>query len=56
MKLPTSGVEVSYSTRYYKFLDEDIPAIMSDKRIDPNWADYKAGRDAVMDWILSYGK
>jgi len=56
MKLPNSGVLVSYSTKYYKFLDEDVPAVMPDKRIDPTWTDYKAGRDAVMDWILSENK
>ena len=54
MKLPNSRLTVSYSTRFYKFLDEDVPAVMPDKRIDPTWADYKAGRDPVMDWILSY--
>jgi len=54
MKLPNSRLTVSYSTPYYKFLDEDVPAVMPDKRIDPNWTDYKAGRDPVLDWILSY--
>ena len=53
MKLLNSGLVVSYSTKYYKFLDEDAPAVMPDKRIDPNWLDFKAGRDPVMDWILS---
>lgn len=53
MTLPNSRLVVSYSTRYYKFLDEDVPAVMPDTRIDPNWADYKAGRDPVMEWILS---
>jgi D-alanyl-D-alanine carboxypeptidase len=56
MKLPNSGIEISYSTKYYKLLEEDTPAVMPDKRIDPNWDDYKAGRDAVMDWILSYNQ
>jgi hypothetical protein len=54
LKLPNSRLTVSYSTRYYKFLDEEVPAVMPDKRIDPAWPDYKAGRDPVMDWILSY--
>jgi hypothetical protein len=53
MTLPNSGLVVSYSTRYYQFLDEDVPAVMPDKRIDPNWEDFQAGRDPVMDWILS---
>lgn len=55
MTLPNSRLVVSYSTRYYKFLEEDAPAVMPDKRIDPNWADFRAGRDPVMDWILSLG-
>lgn len=53
MTLPNSRVVVSYSTKYYKFLDEDVPAVMPDKRIDPTWTDFKAGRDPVMEWILA---
>jgi hypothetical protein len=53
MTLPNSRLVVSYSTRYYKFMEEDVPAVIPDKRIDPNWADFQAGRDPVMEWILS---
>lgn len=53
MTLPHSRLVVSYSTRYYKFLDEDAPAVMPDKRIDPDWPSFQAGRDPVMEWILS---
>jgi hypothetical protein len=53
MTLPHSRLVVSYSTRYYQFVDEDVPAVMPDQRIDPSWADFRAGRDAVMNWILS---
>ena len=53
MTLPNSRLVVSYSTRYYKFLDEDVPAVLPDERIDATWADFRAGRDAVMEWILS---
>ena len=55
MTLPNSRLVVSYSTRYYKFLEEDAPAVQPDKRIDPNWADFQAGRDPVIEWILSSG-
>jgi hypothetical protein len=55
MTLPNSRLVVSYSTRYYKFLEEDAPAVQPDKRIDPNWADFQAGRDPVMEWVLSSG-
>ena len=53
MTLPNSRLVVSYSTRYYQFVDQDVPAVLPDERIDPSWADFRAGRDPVMDWILS---
>ena len=52
-KLPNSKLVVSYSSRYYKFQDQDTPAVMPDKLIEPAWDSYRAGRDPVMDWILS---
>jgi len=54
MTLPNSRVVVSYSTRYYQFLDEDVPAVMPDVRIDPTWSDWAAGKDSVMSWIGNY--
>lgn len=53
LTLPNSRLVVSYSTRYYKFVDEDVPAVMPDMRIDPDWAAFRSGRDPVMEWILS---
>jgi len=52
LTLPNSHLVVSYSTRYYKFVDEDVPAVLPDVRIDLTWTDWRAGRDPVMDWIL----
>src|SRR5258705_1184132 len=40
MKLPNSKLIISYSTRYYKFLNEDVPAFEPYIRIDPNWNDF----------------
>jgi hypothetical protein len=51
MKLPNSGIVISYSTKYYKFLDENVPAIEPDVRVDPNWKDYVNGIDPVMEKI-----
>ena len=56
MTLPNSKLVVSYSTRYYKFLDQDVRAFEPDVRMDPAWKDYKEGRDTVMDWIVNYCK
>ena len=51
MRLPHSKIEISYSTRYYKFLPHD-GLVAPDKEILPTWADWVAGRDPVLDWIL----
>jgi hypothetical protein len=51
--LPNSLLTVSYSTQYYKFLD-DASEVTPDKRINPNWLSFKVGRDPVMEWILAY--
>jgi hypothetical protein len=56
MKLPNSKLVLSYSTRYYKFLDEDVDAFEPDVRIEPTFNDYKEGRDPVMEWIISQCK
>src|SRR5215471_18776905 len=45
MTLPNSRLVVSYSTRYYQFVDDDVPAVMPDQRIDPDWEAFRAGRD-----------
>ena len=50
--LPNSHLDVSYSTRLYKFQEQDTPGIMPDQRIDPDWLSYRQGRDPVLAWIL----
>ena len=50
-KLPNSQIEISYSTRLYKFQDVDSSAVMPDKLIEASWDVYPTGRDAVMEWI-----
>jgi hypothetical protein len=52
LTLPRSRLVVSYSTRYYQFLDQDVPAVVPDVRIDPGWSEFRAGRDPVIEWIL----
>jgi hypothetical protein len=54
LTLPNSQVVVSYSTKYYSFLDPHKSVVMPDKRIDPSWPSFKKGRDPVMEWILAY--
>jgi len=52
MTLPRSRMEVSYSTEYYEFLP-DGGLVAPDREIVPTWADWVAGRDPVLDWILA---
>jgi len=49
--LPNSHLAVSVSTRYYRFLDEDLPAVMPHEHIPLTWEDFRAGRDPVLGWI-----
>ena len=49
--LPNSRLIVSYSTKYYKFLDEDVTAFKPDVSVDPNWSDFSEGKDSVMEKI-----
>ncbi|MGI9064808.1 MAG: hypothetical protein ACR2HX_00150 [Pyrinomonadaceae bacterium] len=52
-RLPNSGFRISYSTRYYRFGDANGSAVVPDRHIEPTWAEFRAGRDPVMEWILS---
>lgn len=52
-RLPNSAFRVSYSTQYYRFGADSDSAVVPDQYIDPTWAEFRAGRDPVMEWILS---
>jgi hypothetical protein len=54
MNLPNSHWAVRYSTQYYKFVEAGENCIRPDKEAPLLWVDYKAGRDAVLDWVLNY--
>jgi len=51
--LPNSGLRVSYSTRHYRFGADSATAVDPDRRIEPDWQDFRSGRDPVLDWILA---
>jgi hypothetical protein len=52
MRLPNSHLRVRYSTQYYDFVVRGPNAVRPDHEIVPTWADYRAGRDPVLEWIL----
>jgi hypothetical protein len=54
MSLPNSHLTVRYSTRFYQFAPDGNNAIRPDEDIIATWADYKAGSDPVLAWVLKY--
>ena len=52
-RLPNSQMRISYSTQYFRFGADSDLAVVPDRHIEPTWADFRAGRDPVMEWILS---
>jgi hypothetical protein len=53
LRLPNSGFRISYSTQYYRFGADTDSAVVPDERVEPTWAEFRSGRDPVMEWILS---
>ncbi len=51
-RLPHSGMEIQYSTKYFRTDDADPPSMMPDIQVAPAYADYAAGRDVVMEAVL----
>ena len=52
-RLPNSAFRISYSTRYYRFAADTDSAVVPDHHIEPTWVEFRAGRDPVMEWVLS---
>src|SRR5688572_11840306 len=52
-RMPNSAFRISYSRRYYRFAADTDSAVVPDQHIEPTWAEFRAGRDPVMEWILS---
>ena len=52
LRLPNSHLVVRYSTRYYRFVERGPNAVIPDHRVTQTWAEYRAGLDPVLEWIL----
>jgi len=52
LKLPSSGLTLQYSTKYFKEAKEDLKSIMPDKVIEQSFADFNGGIDPVYEWIV----
>ena len=50
-KLPFSGLQVDYSTKYFKRTDQNDKSLIPDIKIESDFNDYKNGKDPVFEWI-----
>jgi hypothetical protein len=54
MTLPHSKMRVQYSTRYFKTMNDDPPALAPDIQVELSSSDYTSGSDPVLERALSY--
>lgn len=52
-RLPHSGWKIHYSTRFYEFQPGGENIVRPDVEIVPTWEDFRAGRDAALEYVLS---
>lgn len=50
-QLPSSQLQINYSTKYFKRTDESLHAIIPDVNIETSFSDYARGIDPVYEWI-----
>lgn len=50
-RLPSSGLDVQYSTKYFKRSDEDTDTLAPDVAIERTFGDFMRGVDPVFEWI-----
>ena len=50
-QLPSSGLIINYSTKYFTRTKEDLKSIIPDVIIESSFLDYKKGIDPVYEWI-----
>lgn len=51
--LPNSGRMVTYSERYYRLQSDVTTAVEPDVLVQPSRDEFIAGRDTVIDWVIS---
>ena len=52
--LPNSNLPVRYSTKYFKYSDEDEDSLMPDMAVETSIQDFAEGRDPVLEAIKRY--
>ena len=54
MRLPHSGIEIGYSTRFFRAVAGDPPLLVPDISAELSFAGYLAGRDPALEAVLAY--
>lgn len=49
--LPCSGLEICYSTKYFKRSDQEVNTLTPDVTLEESFADFVRGTDPVFEWI-----
>jgi hypothetical protein len=52
MVLPNSRWIARYSVKFYRFVNGGENSLLPDQEVAESWADFEAGRDPVMEWVL----
>lgn len=50
-RLPASGLQINYSTKYFKNWNEDVNTFQPDVVIEPLFSDFTRGIDPVYEWV-----
>lgn len=50
-QLPNSGLQVNYSTNYFKTSEEDVKSLVPDVELEESFADFAKGIDPVYEWV-----
>lgn len=51
IQLPGSGLQVGYSSNYFKNTEEDISTLKPDVQIEMSFSDFTKGIDPVFEWV-----
>ena len=52
--MPSSGVQVRYSTKYFNFTKQNLKSILPDIAVPVNFSDYENGVDAAFEFAKNY--
>lgn len=50
-QLPSSGLSVNYSTKYFQRIKREVHTLIPDKKVETTFAEFKKGIDPVYEWI-----